>query len=101
MDYCLYIKKYSNAVSYVLIWVDDILVASSNMNVMNNLKMLLHNKFKMVDLGKLDWFLGIELHIENDCNKMCQTQYLRNVLKRFGMELCKPSHTPSVVQVNW
>ena len=94
VDHCLYIKKYSNAVTYVLIWVDDILVASSNMNVMNNLKMLLHNKFKMVDLGKLDWFLGIEFYIENDCIKMCQSQYLRNVLKRFGMELCKPSHTP-------
>ena len=70
VDHCLYIKKYSNAVTYVLIWVDDILVGSSNMNVMNNLKMLLHNKFKMVDLGKLDWFLGIEFHIENDCIKM-------------------------------
>ena len=40
---------------------------------MNNLKLLLHNKFEMVDLEKLNWFFAIEFHFENDGIKMYQS----------------------------
>ena len=94
VDYCLYIKKCESFIIYVLVWVDDIIIAASNMKLINETKGLLSGRFKMVDIGPLSWFLGIDFKIEKDCISMSQSTYLNNVLTRFKMQDCKPISTP-------
>ena len=42
----------------ILVWVDDLLVASSDEGMLSETKQMLSNKFKMKDLGKLKKILG-------------------------------------------
>ena len=61
---------------------------------MNSVKLLLTEKFNMEDLGAICFFLGIEFTRRNGGLFMSQNMYLKNVLKRFGMDSCKPRGTP-------
>ena len=49
--------------------------------------------FKMTDLGKLSWFLGIQFGCENYTIKRNQSRYIEKISK-FGMADCKPCSTP-------
>ena len=94
VDHCLYYKKDTNICIYILIWVDDIVIACRDVEMMNDTKQLLSQRFKMTDMGQLSWFLGIEFVINKDCIMMKQTSYMRTILKKFNMENCKPVSTP-------
>ena len=95
VDHCLYLKKCNDdCIVYVLVWVDDIIVSASNMQLMSETKSLLHKRFKMVDMGQLSWFLGIDFKFENDCVSLSQAAYLKNVLAKFEMQDCRPTKTP-------
>ena len=54
---------------------------------------MLMSEFKMKDLGKLNHFIGIDLHITQGCVKMNQNKYIGRVLERFNMSNCKPKAT--------
>jgi len=43
----------------ILVWVDDMIVAASDMVLMSKAKQMLQERFRMKDLGRLSYFLGI------------------------------------------
>jgi hypothetical protein len=61
-DHCVYFKKLENG-SYIilLLYVDDMLVAGSNMHDINVLKNKLANSFAMKDLGAAKKILGMRI----------------------------------------
>ena len=60
-DYCLCVRKEEDGIfSYVLLWVDDIVVAGATEEAVNEIKSMLNENFKMDDRGVLNWFLGIQ-----------------------------------------
>ena len=61
VDYSLFIKKNSTSFIALLVYVDDILIASDNKQVVYELKILLDQQFKLKDLGDLKFFLGLEV----------------------------------------
>ena len=95
VDHCVYRKEVGEKKVFVLIWVDDIILAASDNELMNETKMMLQERFKMKDLGKLSYFLGIEFEQGDGFVKMSQKRYLSKVLERFHMSNCKPRNTPS------
>ena len=94
VDHCLYTQKSKYSIIYILIWVDDLIIAASNENLMNATRSLLKARFKMTDLGTLNWWLGIDFKVEKDSITMSQSAYLKNVLSRFEMANCKGVKTP-------
>ena len=54
------------------------------------IKTRLNSRFKMTDLGKLSWFLGIQFEYENNTIKINQSRYTEKILSKFGMADCKP-----------
>jgi hypothetical protein len=50
----------------------------------------MQNEFEMSLLGELSFFLGLQIHQSNQGIFISQTKYIREMLKRFGMEDCKP-----------
>ena len=50
---------------FVLVYVDDIIVASSNEQATSTLLRVLKEQFALKDLGELHYFLGIEVHKRN------------------------------------
>jgi hypothetical protein len=54
----------------------------------------MQSEFEMSLLGELSFFLGLQIRQSNQGIFISQTKYIREMLKRFGMEDCKPVITP-------
>jgi hypothetical protein len=54
----------------------------------------MHNEFEMSLLGELSFFLGLHIPQSNQGIFISQTKYIREMIKRFEMEDCKPVITP-------
>jgi hypothetical protein len=54
----------------------------------------MQNEFEMSLLGELSFFLGLHICQSNQGIFISQTKYIKEMLKRFGMEDCKPIITP-------
>jgi hypothetical protein len=62
-DHCVYFKTLENGIFIILVlYVEDMLVASKNMVEINKLKAQLDMTFDMKDLGATKQILGIEIH---------------------------------------
>ena len=94
-DPCLYIKIVEDQCVLVLVYVDDVLVTGSSLELIARTKADLKTRFEMTDSGKCAFVLGIELLDGADGSvKMCQRRYVDDILKRFGMEDCKAVASP-------
>lgn len=58
--YSLFTKHKDGDILIVLIYVDDLLITSSNLSLIEHVRFDLQTRFKMKDLGELIYFLGIE-----------------------------------------
>jgi hypothetical protein len=92
-DNCIYAKFKNRKFIFHILYVDDILLASSDVNLLLETKKLLSSNFYMKDLGEASFVLGIEIHRDRRKGVLGQSQktYLKKVLKKFNMHQCKPS----------
>ena len=78
--------------------MDDILLASSDVNLLLETKKFLSSNFNMKDLGEASFVLRIEIH--RDTKKgvlvLSQKAYLEKVLKKYSMQNYKSLSTPIV-----
>uniref|UniRef100_A0AAV1TKI6 Polyprotein n=1 Tax=Peronospora matthiolae TaxID=2874970 RepID=A0AAV1TKI6_9STRA len=94
-DPCLYIMTSEGHCVFVLVYVDDVLVTGSSLEMIARTKNDLKTRFEMTDSGKCAFVLGIELLDGKDGSvTMCQRRYVDDVLKRFGMDECKAVASP-------
>jgi len=60
-DQCVYTYHAENGDQIIILfWVDDIIIACNNLELIGTTKEMLNNKFKMDDRGEINWFLGID-----------------------------------------
>ena len=98
-DTCVYIKHTSTGKLIILsLFVDDIVDAYAHEDEQEWLvvKNLFMTKYKMKDLGDVNWILGMKLTRDRGTRTLTldQSQYLQKVLERFNMQDCKPALTP-------
>ena len=96
-DHCVYFKKLENDMFIILVlYVDDMLVASKSMFEINRLKAQLARTFDMKDLGAANQILGMQIHKDrkNDKLWLSQIKYVEKILQRFGMNKVKPVNIP-------
>ncbi|GJZ12187.1 retrovirus-related pol polyprotein from transposon TNT 1-94 [Tanacetum coccineum] len=62
IDPTLFITKHREDISLVQIYVDDIIFGSTNPKLSKRFEKLMHSKFEMSMMGKLKFFLGIQIH---------------------------------------
>ena len=79
---------------FILVYVDDIIVASSTEKATVALLQDLKQEFALKDLGDLHYFLGIEVSKVKDGIVLSQGKYASELLQRVGMTQCKPVSTP-------
>ncbi|KAM1021141.1 hypothetical protein PS2_041989 [Malus domestica] len=60
MDECVYLKVSDSKFIFLVLYVDDILLASSDISLLHATKKLLTESFDMKDLGEAQFVLGIE-----------------------------------------
>ena len=80
----------------VIIYVDDLVILSSDVEMIIELKVSLERKFEMSDLGELHFFLGVHFREgwRSRTITIHQRSYIESILERFGMVDCKPIATP-------
>lgn len=96
-DSCVYHRKLSDdSFVYLLLYVDDMLIAAFYMSEINRFKSQLSGEFEMKDLGAAKKILGMEIHRDRPAGKLflSQRKYINKVIERFGMQNCKPMTTP-------
>jgi hypothetical protein len=97
-DNCVYAKFKNGKYILLILYVDDILLTSSDVNLLLEMEKLLSSNFDMKDLGEASFVLGIEIY--RDRRKgvlgLSQKAYLEKVLKKYSMHASKPSLAPIV-----
>ena len=93
-DKCVYVKQYKNAYVIICLYVDDMLIMGTNLDVINQTKKMLHSSFSMKDLGVVDVILGVRVQRRPDGYTLTQSHYIESVLKKFGHYDDKPVVTP-------
>ena len=95
-DPCCYFKKYTDSYVFLLLYVDDMLIAGSSMREINNLKTRLCAAFEMKDLGSVKQILGMRISQDRFAGTLNLSQefYIQKVLSRFRVNDAKPRTTP-------
>ncbi|KAJ9542762.1 hypothetical protein OSB04_029268 [Centaurea solstitialis] len=96
-DSCVYFKKCDDgSILYLLLYVDDMLIAAKDMGEVQKVKDQLSSEFEMKDLGAAKKILGMEIVRDRKARKLYLSQegYVQKVLRRFGMSEAKPVNTP-------
>jgi histone deacetylase 1/2 len=93
-DTSLFYFNKGNVCVYILIYVDDIIVASSTKEATEGLLRSLGQEFTLKDLGELHYFLGIEVNKVSNGIILSQDKYASDLLKKVNMSDCKPVSSP-------
>jgi hypothetical protein len=93
-DYSLFTRVQGTVFMALLVYVDDILIASNDMPSVHALKESLHAEFKLKDLGPLKYFLGLEVARSTKGISLCQRKYALDILSDSGLLASKPVATP-------
>jgi hypothetical protein len=78
---------------FLLIYVDDIIIASSSSTTVDILLKDLREEFALKDLGELHYYLCVEVHKMKDSLLMTQEKYATELLERANMKNCKSVST--------
>ncbi|KAL5554993.1 hypothetical protein UlMin_037229 [Ulmus minor] len=81
----------------VLVYVDDIIITGSSSEMISSLITRLDSVFALRDLGRLSYFLGIEVSYNEGSIHLSQTKYISDLLHKTDMFDSKPAKTPGAV----
>ena len=87
-DPCVYVKETTSGPLYLAVYVDDLLIIGKDTAQVNIVKADLGKEFKMEDRGDVEYILGIQVIRDRTARtlSMVQTQYAKDVVKKFKME---------------
>lgn len=75
-------------------YVDDIIYTSSSNSLIKQFKYEMMKTFEMTDLGRMNFFLGLEVNQEADGIFVSQRSYIDSILHQLNMRYYKPAVTP-------
>ncbi|XP_016178828.1 uncharacterized protein LOC107621313 [Arachis ipaensis] len=93
-DYSFFALGEGEATTYLIVYVDDIIIAAPKHEMVDNVKHKLQSIFKLKILGDLKFFLGLELSLSKDGITLSQRKYTLSLLEETGFLGCKPANTP-------
>ncbi|CAN1346939.1 Retrovirus-related Pol polyprotein from transposon TNT 1-94 [Linum perenne] len=95
-DYSLFTKNNTDGFTALLVYVDDIILAGSNIDEISRVKRHLDITFTIKDLGPLKYFLGMEVSRSSSGIHLCQRKYALDLLTDTGFLASKPASTPAI-----
>lgn len=93
-DTFLFAFHWDTTLLYLLVYVDDIILTGNHPNLIISFITRLNKEFATKDLGKLNYFLGLELTYISDGLFLTQGKYAHDILTRAGLLDAKPISTP-------
>eukprot|EP00253_Pinus_taeda_P007529 PITA_07529 len=73
---------------------DDIIFGSNEEEMSQSFALVMQKEFEMSLLEELTYFLGLQIQQKEEGIFLSQTKYLKQILKKYGMEDAKPVCTP-------
>ena len=85
-DQCIYVKSQDDNYVYVCLYVDDMIIAAKTSREIEEFKTALKGSFRMKELGKARFILGMEIYHDHNYSKLMirQTRYIDDVVSRFN-----------------
>ncbi|XP_021757480.1 uncharacterized protein LOC110722518 [Chenopodium quinoa] len=93
-DNSLFTFRLGDDMAYLLLYVDDIILATSSEKLRTRIISQLQTEFPMSDLRPLSYFLGIAVTRKPSYLLLSQEKYAQEILERAGMTSCKPAAIP-------
>ena len=98
----MFIQTKTSGVTVVAVYVDDLIIITKTSEQMEEVKKTLTSQFKMKDLGKLHYCLGITIEQDEKTKSLYlhQRQYIQGILEKYGLLQAKTVATPADVNVS-
>ncbi|GKB39285.1 retrovirus-related pol polyprotein from transposon TNT 1-94 [Tanacetum coccineum] len=96
IDPALFIKRQGKNILMVQIYVDDIIFGSTTPELCDQFSIITCSKFKMSMMGKISFFLGLQISQSLRGIFLNQSKYALKSLKKYGIESSDPVDTPMV-----
>ncbi|GJV69852.1 retrovirus-related pol polyprotein from transposon TNT 1-94 [Tanacetum coccineum] len=98
VDQCIYLKLSGSKFFILVLYVDDIILASNDLNMLYETKRFLSENFEMKDLGEASYVIGIEIYRDRSRGilGLSQRAYIDKILKKYSMQNCSPTVAPVV-----
>ncbi|KAJ9556835.1 hypothetical protein OSB04_011449 [Centaurea solstitialis] len=93
---CVYTKLSGSTVTFLVLYVDDILLIGNDVPTLQSVKNWLSKCFQMKDLGEAAYILGIKIY-RNRSKRLIglsQSTYIDKILKKFRMDESKKGFIP-------
>ena len=94
VDNTLFLKSKGEHLLIVQVYVDDIIFGATHNDLCDGFSTLMKSEFEMSMMGELNFFLGLQIKQTPNGTMIHQQKYVKELLKRFGMEAAKPIDTP-------
>lgn len=88
-DPCLFIKGSGDTFICLLVYVDDVLVASASLHLIQHVKTFLHDKFIIKDLGDAHYILGMKIARGESGIALDQRKYVLDQVSSARLLGCK------------
>ncbi|GJR63241.1 copia protein [Tanacetum coccineum] len=99
VDNTLFTKKSKSHLIIVQIYVDGIIFGSMSPNLCDDFAKIIHDVFEMSMMEELNFFLGLKIKQIEDRIFFNQSKYIKEMLKKFGLEDSKPTKTPMSTEI--
>ena len=96
-DPCVFYKWKDGNLIIITVYVDDLILMVDKITDLLDLKADLSERFRMKDLGKLSYCLGLSVMQRDDSVTIHQRQYIDNLVARFN--LTDANTVPQLIQV--
>ena len=94
-DFCVYAIYEGTDRTLLGLFVDDMFLIGKSISKIGGVKIYLHSRFKMQDLGAATLLLGMEIRrLSGGDVKLLQEKYLEEVLLRFPVDNSRAASTP-------
>ncbi|KAI5337531.1 hypothetical protein L3X38_016802 [Prunus dulcis] len=94
-DSSMFVYQDAHSMMILLLYVDDIVLTGSDSNHLRTFIHRLGIEFEIKDLGRLHYFMGVEVSYLPDSVHLTQNKYTLALLKRSNLLECKPATTPT------
>ena len=99
-DPCVFIWNVNVQLAIVAVHIDDLILLTETEQEIIDLKAsLAAARFKMKDMVKLHYCLGVNIKTMDGVLQMSQGQYIKKILNKYKLQDCKPVSTPMDVKL--
>ena len=93
-DPCVYIWRVGEDFAIITVWVDDLLLFSTTIVLMNKMKSDIKSEWEVTDLGEPTKIVGIEITMTPDSIAISSSKYIESILRKEGLERSNAVSTP-------